>query len=124
MLISIDDYLNGDKEKNSDRVINQVKEGLHTCSELIVWISSIKSRYVISRTLKILLFCLIFGSLAFGINLFSVDVITDIVVNFEWRFYAYANFSQLFPCKNLNGTKTIEMAIVDIMKNVGTQQIA
>ena len=95
MLVDIDDYENGDKEKDSSRVINQVKAGLHTCSELTVWIKSIKSKYVITHTVKLVTFCLIFVSLLFGTSFFMVDVSTDLNVNSEWFFLLLQSFHHL-----------------------------
>ena len=99
----------------SSRVINQVKAGLHTCSELIVWINSIKSKYVLTQTAKIVTFCPIFVSLFFGTSIFMVDVSTDLIVNSEWRYFASTEFSSSLICETLN-TSSTETALVEIMK--------
>ena len=119
MLVNIDDYLNGDKENDSRRVINQVKDGLHTCNELLVWITSVKSKYVIPRSVQFFSFCLIFLALAFGISLFMFDISTDFIVNFEWRFFAYANFSGSIPCESFNISDWIEISLIEIVKECG-----
>ena len=98
MLIDVDDYLNGDKEINSKRVIKQIKIGLHTCPELTVWTNSVKAKYVKTSERKVSDICLIFASLCFGSTLFFLDFGTDIIVNVEWRGYASHNSSRDFKC--------------------------
>ena len=111
MLVNIDDYISGDKESDSTRVINQVKVGLHTCSELLVWIQIIKSKYVISRSVKIASYCLFFGSLSLGIGLFLLDIVTDIIVNYDWRIFAQDDFSIAIFCEKLNKQDLIKTSI-------------
>lgn len=88
MLIRIDDEIHDDKKKSVERVIKQVKEGLHTCSEMVVWVKSIKSHYVLPKSEKYLDYCLFFGSLVLGTGLYKADIVTDVVVSLEWRSFA------------------------------------
>ena len=118
MLVDIDEYLNSDKEKDSIRVVNQVKAGLHTSSELIVWIRSVKSKYVITQSMKISGFGLIFGSLVFGSSMFLFDMTSDCIVNRDWRSFASTE-SPGFPCEVNNITYSIETSIHEIVKNCG-----
>ena len=96
MLIKVDNHINFHKEKQPDRVIKQVKDGLPTSYELTVWLNSVKSRYVLRKSVKILTFCLIFLSFALGVSLFGVDFGTDIIINLQWMTYAGLVFCQHF----------------------------
>ena len=94
MLIKVDNHINFHKEKRPDRVIKQVKDGLPTSYELTVWLNSVKSRYVLRKSLKLLTFCLIFLSFAVGVSLFGVDFGTDLIINLQWMTYAGLVFCQ------------------------------
>ena len=96
MLVNIDENENGEMAKDPERVINQIKLGLHTSAELVVWIESVKAKYTVSKSTMIMKVALILFTLFFGSTLLSIDVGTDTVINLEWR-----EFSKLV---SLNGS--------------------
>ena len=91
MLIKIDNHTNYEKQRQPDRVIEQVKEGLSTSYELTFWLNSVKSRYVLRKSAKILALCLILGSFVLGVGLLSVDTGTDVMIYMIWSVYADQN---------------------------------